>query len=387
LKFEIKILGAWLALMLVLRLTFYFPHRHIDDLAYLNAGVQLLLFILTLLISINSRGSQRYVFLNFALFFAWVIPMMASSFVGRSLFLNSKYAIVFFHTYVNKFGLNFLLIVIIVFAVIDYAMGKRTIIFKYTASIISSAAILMVFYSSFLINPLNIYRESQYVLLKKMQDVEKAMTKQFNRTPTDEELAAAIQAQTTSPGPIENTATPLDQSQDVHELRPYLEKGGETSVFWRPLDWATIYVSAIASLMLVLFMVLHYRSERTSHAYLDKILSIFLILCIVNILHTLGEVYSNSSPIYLGVFRVSHFITLSCSMVMVYVLDLKLRFALSVAGKYYEETLIESSLKISRWRDEIDNVILNSFFKRNKFARRLADLNKSIEIKTQQSED
>lgn len=385
-KLELKILGIWLGLMILLRLTFLFPHRFIDDMAYLNAGIQLLLFTMTLIIAINSRGGQRYVFLNFALFFVWVLPMLASSFVGRSLFVNYKYAIIYYHTYVNKVGLSFLLVLIILYAVIDYAMAHRTILFKYAASIIATVTILMIFYSPFMTDPFEIYREPQYVLLKKMQEVERVVAKEINRTPTDEELTAAIQAQPVSSRTTENSVTRPVQVQEIHELRPYLEKGGETSIFWKPLDSATVYVSVVSSLILILFMVLLYRSERSSHAYLDKILYIFLILCIVNILHAVGEIRSNSSPIYLDVFRASHFITLVCSLVMLYVLDLKLRFALSVAGKYYEETLSESSLKISRWRDEIDNLILNSFFKRNRFTRRLADFDKSLELNKQQSE-
>jgi hypothetical protein len=41
---------------------------------------------------------------------------------------------------------------------------------------------------------------------------------------------------------------------------------------------------------------------------------------------------------------------------------LRLRFVTSVAGEFYENELVHSAQRITRWRDGLDNIILHHFF-------------------------
>jgi len=58
------------------------------------------------------------------------------------------------------------------------------------------------------------------------------------------------------------------------------------------------------------------------------------------------------------------------ALIMVY-LALRLRFISSVRGEFYETELSERPAAITRWRDTLDNMVVESFFNRHTLMGRL----------------
>ena len=72
---------------------------------------------------------------------------------------------------------------------------------------------------------------------------------------------------------------------------------------------------------------------------------------------------------------------------MVYVFSMRLRFILTAVGKYYEGMVVAQPDQVTRWRDEIDNVILRNFFKGKKYLGRLASFQSNHLRATKRQED
>ena len=125
-----------------------------------------------------------------------------------------------------------------------------------------------------------------------------------------------------------------------------------------------MYIQFVIVLLLAFFLVTNYVSNKPHGAYLDKILFLFFLLCPIEIAHLFAYISSSTQAAYQSVFAVAQYATVVCLLLMVYAFDLRLRFVLSATGKYYEEALTTSPSKVTRWRDEIDNLILKVFVRK-----------------------
>ena len=91
----------------------------------------------------------------------------------------------------------------------------------------------------------------------------------------------------------------------------------------------------------------------------------------LEIFHNYGYVHSYSTETYHVIFKLGQYFTIVVLLLLVYTFDLKLRFVLSPAGNYYEKILETSPARITRWRDEIDNLILKTFSKNTKILKHI----------------
>lgn len=375
-KYEVRIIVVWIALCAAFRLLLFLPHRYFDDAALLNVWVQLLLFLLSVYVAKNSQGSQRFVFINLAVFFGFVIPLFASSFIGTTLFPHSEHAGLLYHIYVNKIGKNLVLLLTVFYLVFDYAFTPRTAAVKYLMSVALAVGIVFVFFFRILFHPYGLYNEPEYAVLQEMEASSQAFIAQSGQEPTDNELAYAISTSNKAMDPAQSQTDFPRSVGMIRALRPYLNEGGETSVFWKPLDLRGIYVNCTVLLLVGWYLFLLYKGKYPYSSYMDKIAVMFIIFSALEIVHNFGYIYSESLGQYRGLFKIGQFFSVVCYVIMVYAFDSKLRFSLSVTGKYYETALQRSPQSVTSWKDEIDRFLGRSFFKQNQFTVSLGHFSK-----------
>ena len=100
-RHEIKIILYWLAMTAAVRLLLFLPHREIEPIGLINVSLQLLLFVVSIDIARNSVFAQKYVFVNFSVFFGIIVPLLLGAFIGTTLFLDDPYAGTFYYLYLN----------------------------------------------------------------------------------------------------------------------------------------------------------------------------------------------------------------------------------------------------------------------------------------------
>lgn len=375
-KLNIKILLFWLLSILLVRLSLFFPHQPLDDAALINIYAQLLLFIISMAIAIYSSGAQRFIFINFSIFFGYAIPLLVTGFIGDSLSIGGYREGVYSYFYISQFGDGFVLLFVVCYAIIDYFMQKTGVLRKYLLSLLFTSLVCGLIFLKFLFNPLQLSKESDYLEFTKVSRAFNEVKVQVHGEPTLQEIAARISPPESSVGTAQPEQVKSSSLEMVRKYRSSLEEGGIAFVYWRPVYHCSINVDIITVILLAVFLIAHLVRGRPWSAYNDKILILFFIFTTLEVIHQIGDLYSISTASYSGLFIVGHYVTTLIFLGFIYSFDHKLLFTLSVTGRYYEEVIVRDPMTITRWIDKIDTVILKTFFKNTDSPRRIGHITK-----------
>ena len=271
--------------------------------------------------------------------------------------------------------MNFRLLFLLLFILANYFITKKSIALKYALAVSVSAIIVLWFSLPFSSDPMQLKHEKEYAILSTLVDSSSAITKRIGREPNEAELTQALigfsQHGNNSAIQIENPAG------WVKKLLPRMNKGGITTVFWKPLNLISLYINSIALLLISIFLFHTYRYNKAHSSYIDKILIILFLNSALEILHLYGYINSISSGTYQGIFLIGQYFTVISWLLMVYPFNLKLRFVYSPLGQYYEEKIETNPEHVTRWRDEIDNAVLKAFSKNTNYINQFAITEKS----------
>jgi len=357
LKSERRILLLWAMLFVILRLVLFLPHREADWIGLVNTGLQVLLSLLCFSIFLKTRGARKFAALNFSLFFAFAVPLFLSPFIGSALFTGVHNAPFYYHFYVNKIGLHFLFIFPVCYVVFDFFLLHKSTTMKYLFSSMVSAIVIVILFGSLLISPLSLRNVPEYVRFQHLKSVSSSLEKELGRTPSQEEIGAAW----VNEERVKDAGDPDPQREQISVLMQYLQGGGESVLFWRPVELRCIYAEIVALIIISVFLIASYMSHISYSAYFDKVLILFLAVTVLEMVHRIGYIQTTSQALYLSFFRIGEYFSIMILVVLAYVFDLRLRFSSSVTGRYYEAALEHSPGMITRWRDELDNLILRTF--------------------------
>lgn len=382
-KLELKIVIGYALLLLLLAAAFVvFPHRELEWMGITNVSLQLLLAFLSILVAVNTDdASQRLIFVCSALYFGSGLFLLLSSFAGRAFMVDDVYGPFFYHFYMNKVGLSLVASLAVLSVAVDFLFRRISVTGKSFLTVALAGMLVFTFFSPHLFHPFGLHKEPDYVLLSAMATEESALKAELGKPPSDAELANRI-AGSASVGKAgeASSAHAGTTLASVVRLRGYIEGGGLTTVFWLPMDRAKIYVHAVLLAVIALLLVFFYKMDRYLGAYVDKILILFFLFNAMEIVHAVGFILTPNAADYRMIFRMGQYFTICCLLLLVYAYDLKLRFVLSVAGKYYESKVSRSPESVTRWRDELDQLILRTFVKRNHGQGRMAIFSKSTKI-------
>ncbi len=353
-KNSIKILVLWFLLLALLRLSLLAPHRYFDNLRLINVALQLFLSLVCGAVALNSPGEQKFVYLNFSLLFGYIILLVADSFVGMTLFKDVAHSAVLYHFYVNNVGLKCAILISILFPIIAYRFKSVGVLKTYIIAIAIALSVTGLLYGSLVLNPLQLFHLKDYEQLGMLRQSYDGLSNASGREPSNDELAADF-----------GRRTKLDIAESrvrVDELRPYLQEGGKTVLFWMPVETDSMLVNLFCLVAISAFLYMVYRHRLVVSAYLDKVMVGFFLYWALDTIHLYGRNQSFSSEGFNALFAVGQYFTIVFLLAMVYAFSLRLRFVLSELGKYYERALQVSPEKLTRWKDEIDTFILQTFF-------------------------
>ncbi|MGA2623358.1 MAG: hypothetical protein ABSF91_05840 [Bacteroidota bacterium] len=353
-RISAKILVLWLCLLGLLRLSLLFPHRYFDDLRLINIGLQLFLFLLCGAIALKSTGEQKFVYLNFSLLFGYIIFLFAGSFVGMTLFKNVAHSAVLYHFYVNNVGLKAAILISILFPILAYRFKRLGVLKTYLVTIAITLSVIALLFGNLVLDPLRLFHLKDYEQLGMLRESYDGLSNATGREPTNEDLIVDF-----------GNRSKIDLSESrirVEQLRPYLQEGGKTVLFWMPIENSSMLVNLLCLIAIAIFLYSVYTRRRITSAYLDKIMAAFFLYWSLDTFQMYCDRYSFSREQFHALFAVGQYFTFVFLLMMVYAFSLRLRFVLSELGKYYETVLQVSPEKLTQWKDEIDNFILKTFF-------------------------
>jgi hypothetical protein len=371
-----RILAGWLGVNLIYLLTLLImPHRPIELASFASYSLQTLLFIISIYIfRLEPTRKNRYIFLNFAILFSLSIIAHFYSFIGPDtlFFSTDKWARFFVDQYVFRFAYFALLSLSVVYIAIDLLLRDFNTLTKYVVAFVIVGSFAAYYYGPIIQDPLYLHRTQDVLDWKQIADTEDAFKKTNGWSPSLEELTGQIpEMYTYNGGKRIGTIYPEEKILRIKQLYPYLYGRNWMILVYKPLYQNAIYMSVICLGFILLFFGYQYMKDPPQGAYIEKIMFFLLLFCTLEILHAYSSIQILEWDGYLAMTIVGQYVSTAVLFLLTIFFGLRLRFITSANGEFYEQEVLASPRSITRWRDIVDEIVLEKFFNRKLVLGRL----------------
>jgi hypothetical protein len=377
-----KIILLWILLLVLLIAAQLLPHRPVPTLGIVNIGLQVMLFLLCFQMARRDDRAFRPALINLTVLFGSCVLVYASNFAGTAFFRSERYAPVYYHEFVNKFGYSALLTIAVVYLIVDFLAQKRSTVTKYVISASVSVIMLVPLYYPYFKDPLHLYRTEEYSHYLEAKNAHDALAKEKVGEPTVDEISQKVLSRRDVAVDAMRSEDRTKEAREIQRLSSYLANGSELILFWKPLNLATVYMNVMLVGVLIVFYFIKFFHDRPQGAYFEKIIFLLFLFCSLEGLHAWAFTKSTDARLYYAIHSMGQYLIVAVLLALVYVCSVRLRFLVSPIGLYYERQVVLRPEMISRWRDEIDRLILKSFLQKPPFAERLGTL--ETDLKPQQ---
>ncbi|MGB6649427.1 MAG: hypothetical protein WBG01_12930 [Bacteroidota bacterium] len=361
--------AAYLASLLVL------PFSHFDLAGFLSYSSQTLLCLLAIsLVRREPARRNKFIFVNFALFFGFSFLAHLFTFVGTgeasevipgSLFFSDpSFAKMILDQYVFRGAYFFFLALAIVYLTIDILFRDLRTVIKYGVTLLIVGSFFGHYYRPFFEDPLYLHKTKDVTEWKILDEVFWTYKKTHGEEPSLEALSASVFEQ----GLFVNTP---NNRERVQALYPYLFGENWRILVYKPLHLNQIYMSVVCVGFILLFFGYQFMKDPPQGAYVEKVMFAFLIFSTLEIVHAYMSIASLQWQAFNEMVTVGQYISIGVLLLIALFFMLRIRFVTSANGEFYESELASSPSGITRWRDTVDNIVIEKFFNRKLILGRL----------------
>jgi len=358
-----KILLVWVVATLGVALLMYdYIRPQIVYSAFFMTSIELLLGIIsTFLVVYEPNRKNKFLFLNFAIFFMIGIFYLASNLIGPLIARIDQYSPYVLVQYIK--GANYLALAFaVVYLVLDSLFRDLRVPLKYIATSIIVGCFFAFYFGDFVANPKYGYSTADVQDFRSVDHLYSTLERATGKAPTAEIIASKI----TLPAWRENQPVgklyPENNLLRIKEILPYLSGENYLILLYKPIHLYVIKMNVVACFFIILFFGYQYRKDPPQGAYVDKIMFLLMLFCSMEIFHAWSSIHAIEWEEYVQIFVIGQYVSIFILLMMAAFFGLRLRFVTSVAGEFYENELVHSAQRITRWRDGLDNIILHHFF-------------------------
>lgn len=300
--------------------------------------------------------------MNFAIFFFMSVLGHVYCFVD--LAHDGGWARFYYSEYIN-YGVYFLFLALgIIYLAIDVLFRDFKTVYKYLIAISIAVGFFVYYYGPMLSDPLYLHHTADVKDQKDMRDAMKVFVAANNREPSADELAGITTIHVWREGREVGVLFPEETSRRVHELYPYLEGDNWKILVFKPLYMNVIHMSVVCVGFILLFFGYLYMKDPPQGAYIEKIVFLFLISSSLEILHSWSAINSLEFQSLSQVWEAGQYLSAVVFALIALAFATRLHFITSVKGEFYESELVERPSGVTRWRDSLDNIVIEKFFNR-----------------------
>ncbi len=369
-----KIGTIWLSAVAVFLVLFLLPHESIKASEFISCSLQMLLFILCIFIIRHEPTSKnKYIFINFALFFSLSIPFYFYNFVGSGtmFFSGEPYARFYMNQYISFGAYFFLLAFAIVYLTVDALFRDYRILQKYILALIIVGGFFGYYYSPYFADPKHLYNTTDLLDWKTLDRSSNSFRSKYSVEPTAENLAETTEMYSWKNGEAVGTLFLTEKRARVAELYPYLNGTNYLILLYRPIYFNTIYMCVVCIGFILLYFGYQYKKDPPQGAYIEKIMFLFLLFCSLEVLHAWSFVKSLEWQTFAQLLSIGQYVSNVILLRVAVFFGLRFHFITSVKGEFYEQEIVSSPADVTRWRDWFDNLVIAHFFNRKALLGRL----------------
>ncbi len=361
-----KVFLIWLVSEVFLSATLFFTAEPVKPFAFVSYSIQWLLFILcVMVVRYEPSKKNRYVFLNFALFFS------VSLFFHVYNFVVNPFARMYFNQYISYGAYFFLLAFAIAYLCFDALFRDFKAIYKYALTLIIVGGFFAYYYHGYISNPKYLLLTNEAHTWKTLDESRSNYANKFGKEPSTEILAQISDLKFWKDDQPIGALFPAEKVRVVAEYYPYLFGTNYMVLLYRPLYMNTIYMCVLCVGFILLFFGYQYMKDPPQGAYIDKIMFLFLIFCTMEIMHAWSCVKSVEWRSFYELLNIGQALSVCLLLLIGVFFALRLKFIRSVKGEFYEQEILSSPGNITRWRDALDDLLVAQFFNRKALLGRL----------------
>ena len=159
--------------------------------------------------------------------------------------------------------------------------------------------------------------------------------------------------------------------EKIDEYYPYLFGNNYQILVYKPLVMNQIYMSVLCIAFIFLFFGYQILRDPPQGAYIEKVVFSLLLFVSLEIYHSWMWLDSLNWPAFNAMYTVGQYVSIAVLLMIAGFFGLRLRFLNSANGEFYESELAMSPGSITRWRDVLDNLVIERFFNRRVLLGRL----------------
>ena len=374
-----KILLAWFGLNVMYGTTMMvLPHKEIPFSSFVIYSVQTLLMVISIVIFRSEPAKKnRYIFLNFAVFFtlgsifAHFINFFGSNGILKA---DDPWIRPIVDIYLFRIGYFILLSFAVVYITIDLLLRDFSTLKKYLVTLGIVGGFTLYYYQPFLVDPSHFKTTDEMLQWKDVDNARQAYAKAFERQPSEDELAEYVPEMYTYHNKSRiGILYQEEKERRIRELYPYVaDPTAYVILMFKPFHTNAIQMSVVCLGFILLFFGYQYMKDPPQGAYIEKIMFLLLVFCTLEILHAYSFLHMIQWDAFIDLIEVGGYISVAVLLLLAGFFGMRLRFITSAKGEFYEQELAVSPGGITRWRDLLDNVIIEKFFNRKLLLGRLA---------------
>ena len=374
-----RILVAWVSfvgLCLFAYLRSKASYQHFSALVIVAASALIALLSAEVFKS-NGRTRSNPIFLNLVIFFGfnsiqWPIwTLMSPILEGKN-----AYWIVYYLQY--YLGLYFLLMLFSTsYILAGSTMRSLSTIKKYLLVCLVSLAPCLFVFGPCIVNPLYLYTTVDVADFKIVRSAVHSLDTCSTASSIRHDLASSIKLTEEDNPNTEKRLSETDKNERVAELLQYVKGDDYALLVYRPLYKGGQLMSVLSLICLILSSGSRYLNDPPEPAFTEKIEMSLMLYCIFEVLHwsVLSRTHSYEDSDYF--LQLGQYFSAGAMTLLSISLYSRLRFLLSVEGRYYAHMIGKDATRITRWRDGFDDLVLKHFFFTNRLSRRFLQRRKS----------
>ena len=354
-------MGAFACSLLVL------PSKDASWATFISCSLQALLFLVCVyIVRREPIRKNKFIFVNFALFFSLSFMAHAYLFIGKgtAFFADQQYLRLYLFQYVS-FGLYFFLLgIAVVYLTIDVLFRDFQVYQKYIISVGVTLVFFGFYYAPYFEDPKYLYHTADVLNYHILDSNNTKYISEHSEVPTPATLAGISELYSWK----DNQKTGIlfqDAKLDcVNALYPYLAGENWRVLLYRPVHTDAIQMAVVCIGFILLFFGYLYMRDPPQGAYIEKIMFLLLVFCSLEVLHGWSAIKLVEWEAASSIWTVGVYVSDAVLLMLVGAFSMRLRFITSVKGEFYEQELAVSPSAVTRWRDSLDNLVVEKFFNR-----------------------
>jgi len=367
-----NIFRIWIAIMAIYTvLLLSMEHEPVGLSLFVLIAMETLSFLITIAIVRRETSTKnKVIFVNFALVFSTAFLGMIGSFITPSVFPDNRFAKHLFDQYTSYGAYPFFLAFSIGYLAVDVVFRDFRIFAKYGVTFLVVGGLFVLYFHPFLMDPMHSYHTQDIRDWKTVDSLNSAFMKTQGYGPNAEELAQTGQLYVYEGIDTVAVLQPEARERRIAQLLPYVGDNYGPLVN-KPILQYSIQMSIAGIIFTLLFFGYLYMKDPPQGAYIEKIMFLWLVFCSMEVLHSWGAINAVEWETLSSIFSTGQYASNVALVLIALYLSLRLRFITSIKGEFYEQELSERPAGVTRWRDTLDNMVVESFFNRHTIMGRL----------------